>query len=173
MPGRGIPRSDGDGRTRAPPHPEGAPRPRLVDERRVPPRTVHAGRLPDIRDPVEVLRARGRRRRRPPSRSIREPDVGASREAVRVLPSGIPVPVHHEEAGLPPTGGGVRMTAWKRAGREPRQLIHEWLASLQKVAAGRGDQGVMRGNRNWVAVRREKPPRGVAENLAGRPPREG
>ena len=50
------------------------------------------------------------------------------------------------------------MTAWKRAGREPRQLIHEWLASLQKVAAGRGDQVVMRVNRNWIAFRSENQP---------------
>ena len=55
------------------------------------------------------------------------------------------------------------MTAWKRAGREPRQLIHEWLASLQKVAAGRGDQVVMRVNRNWIAFRSENQRRAFAE----------
>src|SRR2546426_8242103 len=60
------------------------------------------------------------------------------------------------------------MTAWKRAGGEPRQLIHEWLASLQKVAAGRGDQVVMRVNRNWIAFRSENQRRAFAEI---RPPR--
>ena len=55
------------------------------------------------------------------------------------------------------------MTAWKRAGREPRQLIHEWLASLQKVAAGRGDQVLMRVNRNWIAFRSENQGRAFAE----------
>ena len=55
------------------------------------------------------------------------------------------------------------MTAWKRAGRDPRQLIHEWLASLQRVAAGRGDQVVMRVNRNWIAFRSENQRRAFAE----------
>ena len=55
------------------------------------------------------------------------------------------------------------MTAWKRAGREPRQLIHEWLASLQRLAAGRGDQVVMRVNRNWIAFRSENQRRAFAE----------
>ena len=55
------------------------------------------------------------------------------------------------------------MTAWKRAGREPRQLINEWLASLQRVAAERGDHVVMRVNRNWIAFRSEKDLRLVFE----------
>ncbi|TLZ63726.1 MAG: hypothetical protein E6K16_04935 [Methanobacteriota archaeon] len=55
------------------------------------------------------------------------------------------------------------MTAWKRAGREPRQLINEWLASLQRVAAERGDHVVMRVNRNWIAFRSENQRRAFAE----------
>jgi predicted transport protein len=55
------------------------------------------------------------------------------------------------------------MTAWKRAGREPRQLINEWLASLQRVAADRGDHVVMRVNRNWIAFRSENQRRAFAE----------
>ncbi len=55
------------------------------------------------------------------------------------------------------------MTAWKRAGREPRQLINDWLANLQKVAAGHGDQVVMRVNRNWIAFRSENQRRAFAE----------
>ncbi len=55
------------------------------------------------------------------------------------------------------------MTAWKRAGREPRQLINEWLANLQRVATEHGDHVVMRVNRNWIAFRSEKQRRAFAE----------
>ncbi len=55
------------------------------------------------------------------------------------------------------------MTAWKRAGRQPRQLINEWLASLQRTAAEHGDHVVMRVNRNWIAFRSEKQRRAFAE----------
>jgi len=55
------------------------------------------------------------------------------------------------------------MTAWKRAGREPRQLINEWLASLERVAEDRGDHVVMRVNRNWIAFRSENQRRAFAE----------
>jgi predicted transport protein len=52
---------------------------------------------------------------------------------------------------------------WKRAGREPRQLINGWVASLQRVAAEHGDHVVMRVNRDWIAFRSEKQRRAFAE----------
>jgi len=55
------------------------------------------------------------------------------------------------------------MSAMKRAGREPRQLINDWLAGLQKVAGERGDRVVMRVNRNWIAFRSENQQRAFAE----------
>ena len=55
------------------------------------------------------------------------------------------------------------MTAWKRAGREPRELIHGWRDQLQKVAAGRGDRVEMRVNRFWIAFRSEQQKRAFAE----------
>src|SRR5437773_9077033 len=55
------------------------------------------------------------------------------------------------------------MTAMKRAGRDPRQLINDWLAGLQKVAGERGDRVVMRVNRNWIAFRSENQQRAFAD----------
>ncbi len=55
------------------------------------------------------------------------------------------------------------MTAWKRAGREPRHLINELFSNLQRVAGARGDRVVMRVNRNWIAFRSENQRRAFAE----------
>jgi len=55
------------------------------------------------------------------------------------------------------------MTVWKRAGREPRQMINEWLAGLQRIAVEKGDRVVMRVNRNWIAFRSENQRRAFAE----------
>ena len=55
------------------------------------------------------------------------------------------------------------MTVWKRAGREPRQLINDWLVGLQRIAVEKGDHVVMRVNRNWIAFRSENQRRAFAE----------
>ena len=55
------------------------------------------------------------------------------------------------------------MTVWKRAGREPRALIQEWLSELSRVAALRGDRIEMRVNRCWVAFRSQAQRRVFAE----------
>ena len=55
------------------------------------------------------------------------------------------------------------MTAWKRAGREPRELIQGWRDQLQRVAAGHGDRVEMRVNRFWIAFRSENQGRAFAE----------
>ena len=55
------------------------------------------------------------------------------------------------------------MTVWKRAGREPRELIQGWRDQLQRVAAGCGDRVEMRVNRFWIAFRSENQGRAFAE----------
>ena len=55
------------------------------------------------------------------------------------------------------------MSVWKRAGREPRQLVKEWYAALTRVAENRGDHLEMRVNRYWIAFRSQKQRRAFAE----------
>jgi len=55
------------------------------------------------------------------------------------------------------------VSVWRTAGREPRQLIQEWHAELQRVAARRSDRVEMRMNRYWIAFRSEKQRRAFAE----------
>ena len=55
------------------------------------------------------------------------------------------------------------MSLWKRAGREPRELITGWHSELQRIAANRGDRVEMRVNRFWIAFRSERQRRAFAE----------
>jgi len=55
------------------------------------------------------------------------------------------------------------VTVWKRAGPEPRHMIQEWHAELQRMATGRGDRVEMRTNRYWIAFRSQKQRRAFAE----------
>jgi len=55
------------------------------------------------------------------------------------------------------------MSLWKRAGREPRELITGWHSELQRIATNRGDRVEMRVNRFWIAFRSEKQRRAFAE----------
>ncbi len=55
------------------------------------------------------------------------------------------------------------MSLWKRAGREPRELITEWHAELQRTARLRGDRVEMRVNRFWIAFRSDRQRRAFAE----------
>jgi len=55
------------------------------------------------------------------------------------------------------------VTVWKRAGREPRHLIQEWHAELQRLATRRGDRVEMRTHRYWIAFRSRRQQRAFAE----------
>ena len=55
------------------------------------------------------------------------------------------------------------MSAWTRAGREPRHLILDWHAELQRSARRHGDRIEMRVNRHWIAFRSERQRRAFAE----------
>ena len=55
------------------------------------------------------------------------------------------------------------MSLWRRAGREPRELITGWHSELQRIATNRGDRVEMRVNRCWIAFRSERQRRAFAE----------
>ena len=55
------------------------------------------------------------------------------------------------------------MSVWRRAGREPREMIEEWHAGLQRIASLRGDRVEMRVNRYWIAFRSDRQRRAFAE----------
>ncbi len=55
------------------------------------------------------------------------------------------------------------MSVWRRAGREPREMIRRWHVDLQRIASLRGDRVEMRVNRYWIAFRSQKQRRAFAE----------
>jgi len=61
------------------------------------------------------------------------------------------------------------VSLWKRAGREPRQLITEWHTELQRTATARGDRVEMRMSAQDLAgALDEVEPRAAAARRASR-----